>query len=548
MPEEKERAPHQRRFAKRSRVMGTNGAVAASDPLATLAGLKILMEGGNAVDAAVTVSLMQNVTNTSSTGIGGDLFMLIYLAKTREVKALNASGRAPYAATLEAVEKLGYRGRIPRNSIHAATVPGATHGYEEALRQYGTMSFKEVLRDPIHYAEHGYPVSEMTTVGWQLMSRDLGSIPSFKRQFTFDDRTPRPGEIFRNPQLARTLRLLAEGGRDAFYRGPIAEAIVRYSDEHGGFFTLRDFAEHTSTWVEPAETTYRGYRVLEAQPNSQGIAALLMLNLLEGFDLRGLGHNSAEYVHLCLEAKKLAFADRDEYVADPDVVEVPIRKLLSTEYTARRRAIINHDRAADPKPGDPFEFSDTIYTCAADKQGNVVSLISSLFFGFGCGHVPGELGFPLQCRGIGFHLERGHRNCIAPHKRHMHTITPALVLSGERPLMALGVVGGHMQTQAQQQIISNALDFGMSIQEAIDAPRFRHMEGLQGEPQPGVVLDPAIPAETGEGLKRRGHRLVTPDVLAFWMFGGAQAIRIDPENGVYQGGSDCRFDGCAMAH
>jgi len=529
--------------AQRSQVLGRRGVVASSQPLATLAGLKIFMEGGNALDAAVAAALTQNVVEPMSTGVGGDLFILMRVGRTGEVVVLNASGPAPRAATLEEMEKQGHCGAIGSTSIHAATVPGAVDGFHQALSRYGTMGFPEVLRDAIYYAEEGYPVSEVIASGWQRMSKRLAHIPGFREHYSIGSRMPRAGEIFRAPALARSLRLIAEGGCDAFYRGPIAEAIVRYSEEQGGWFTKEDLAGYAASWVQPLETTYRGYRVLVPPPNGHGVTALEMLNILEGFDLRALGHNTPAYLHLCIEAKKLAFADRDAFVADPDMAEVPTEKLVSKGYSTVRRALIDPGRAAaDPTPGDPHGSSDTVYVCAADREGNVVSLINSLFDPFGTGHVAGDTGILLHCRGMGFSLERGHPNCVAPGKRPLHTLIPAMMFQGERPVMAFGLVGAHLQPQGLQQIVCNVADFGMSAQEALDMPRYRHLEGLR------VALERDISGEAEAGLRAMGHELLDRAEQTFWLYGGAQAAAVDAETGALVGASDSRKDGCALAY
>jgi gamma-glutamyltranspeptidase/glutathione hydrolase len=532
----------------RSAVLARHGMAATSQPLATAAALRVLQQGGNAIDAAIAANALLGVVEPMSCGVGGDLFAIVWDSKTKKLYGLNGSGRSPYAATREAFAAAGLK-EIPTHGPLSWSVPGCVDGWEQLRQRFGTRPLSELLAPAIAYAEEGFPVSEIIADDWQGGAAELARIPTSAACFLPDGEAPEAGAIFRNPDLARTLRAIGEGGRDAFYRGPIADTIVAYSEQVGGLFAQRDFQDHTSTWVEPVSTSYRGYDVWELPPNGQGIAVLQMLNLLEPYDLRSLGPQSAEALHLLIEAKKLAYEDRGTYYADPEFSKVPVARLISKEYAAERRRLIDPARANNqPAPGSPGE-ADTIYMTVVDKDFNAISLIQSNFTGFGSNHVPGRLGFPLQNRGCLFALDPKHANRLEPHKRPFHTIIPGFVTRDGKPWLSFGLMGGDMQAQGHAQVITNMIDFGMDVQEAGDAPRFRHFgssepTGPRAEDGGTVVLESEIGLEVRAALKAKGHRIAE----ARGGFGGYQAIRIDTENGVLIGGSDPRKDGAAMGY
>ena len=523
----------------RSAVICQHGAVATSQPLAAQGGLQILKDGGNAVDAAVATAAILNVVEPMSTGIGGDAFMLLYQPKDGTIRGLNASGRAPYAAELEFFTKQGLTSIPAFGSMYPVTVPGTIDGWATLLDKCGTMSLAEVLQPAIDYAENGFPVSPQIGLAWQDSTAMLAQHPDTAETYLTNGKAPTPGEIFHQPNFARTLRLIAEGGRDAFYRGEIADKIVRFSDENGGLFTRQDFADHKSDWVEPIFTNYRGYDVYEIPPNGQGIAALLALNIVEGFDLGAIGHNSSEHLHCAIEAMKLGFADLYKYVTDPTFVDVPVAGLLSNHYTESQRARILPERAnTEPSAGIPAMGSDTVYLCAVDSDRNVVSFINSLFAGFGSGLTAGDTGIMLQNRGAGFSLDPNHANCIAPHKRTLHTIIPGMIAQNGVPLVTFGVMGGQMQTQGHLQFVCNLIDFNMDVQNALDAPRFRVMDDSR------IMLETGIPMNVQAELAQKGHHIIPGNTF----FGGGQAIFIDPSFDTLVAGSDPRRDGCAVGY
>ncbi len=531
---------HPNRFGPgRSAVICEHGAVATSQPLAAQGGLQILREGGNAIDAAVATAAILNVVEPMSTGIGGDAFMLVYQPGAGRIRGLNASGRAPYAAELEFFTQQGLTSIPATGSMYPVTVPGTIDGWATLLDACGTMTLAEVLQPAIDYAENGFPVSPQIGLAWQGGAGLLSRCPDSARTYLNDGRAPAPGEIFRIPHLARTFRLIAEGGRDAFYRGEIAEKIVKFSDENGGLFTMQDFADHGSDWVEPISANYRGYDVYEIPPNGQGIAALLALNIVEGFDIAAMGHNSPEHLHHAIEAMKLGFADLYEYVTDPRFVDVPVDGLLSDEYTARQRARISAERAnVAPTAGAPPIGSDTVYLCAVDSERNVVSFINSLFAGFGSGLVAGDTGIMLQNRGAGFSLDANLANCIAPHKRTLHTIIPGMIAQDGVPLVAFGVMGGQMQTQGHLQLVCNLVEFNMDIQTALEAPRFRVLDDSR------IMLEAGMPMSVQAALAQRGQHIVPGGSF----FGGGQAIFVHPQCNTLIAGSDPRRDGCAVGY
>lgn len=533
----------------RSAVLARNGLAATSQPLATAAAISVLQQGGNAVDAAIAANAVIGVVEPMSCGIGGDLFAIVWDAKSRKLYGLNASGRAPGRASIVEFRRRKLEA-IPTHGPLSWSVPGCVDGWAELRERFGTKSFAELLQPAIEYAEQGFPVSEIIAHDWQGAASSLAEVPTSAACFLPDGQAPRTGEVFRNPDLARSLRLIAEGGRDAYYRGPIAEAIISYSDQVGGLFTRDDFARHTSTWVEPVSTNYRGFDIWELPPNGQGIAALQMLNILEKYDLKSLGFGSPEALHLMIEAKKLAFEDRAKFYADPEFSEVPVAALISKAYADRRRQLIDPDHAHDhPTSGDPAQ-ADTIYMTVVDKDRNCVSLIQSNFHGFGSQHVPGDLGFPLQNRGCLFALDPDHANRLEPGKRPFHTIIPGFVTKDGQPWLSFGVMGGDMQPQGHVQVLCDLIDFGMDVQEAGDAPRWRHLgssepTGPVSKDGGTVVLESGFGMEVRRALEARGHKIVAGGKGGF---GGYQAIRIDVERGILMGGSDPRKDGAAMGY
>ena len=540
-------APNPR--STRSVVMARNGVIATSQPLASAAGLRVMQQGGNAIDAAVTAAAVLSVVEPTMNGGGGDLFAIVYDAKTKTVRALNASGRAPAAATPEEfarrkLDTIPYRGEL------SVSVPGVVDGWNELLTRHGTIGLARALEPAIAYARDGFAVSEIIAHQWKDAEGVLSRDPAAAKTFLPGGRAPAAGDVFRNPALAATLEQLAKGGRDAFYRGPIAKAIAADMKQRNGLLAEADLAAHRADWIEPIATTYRGYQVLELPPNTQGVTALQMLNILEGYDLKALGHNSAAYLHLLVEAKRIAFADRDAWLADyGSVPPEALKRMLSKEYAAERRREIGSDRAArDYKPlalpgvsnaGEhhPEARGDTIYLTAADRDGNVVSLIQSIYESFGAGIVAGDTGIVLHNRGSLFSLRAGHPNRLAPGKRPFHTLVPAMVMKDGRPWLSFGVMGGDMQPQGHVQVLLNLIEFGMNVQEAGEAPRFRHSSN-------GLALESAISPEARFGLDARGHRMIT----GIGLFGGFQGILIDPRTGVLMGGSDPRKDGLAVGY
>jgi gamma-glutamyltranspeptidase/glutathione hydrolase len=536
--------------ATRSVVLARNGMIATSQPLASAAGLRVLQQGGNAIDAAVTAAAVLAVVEPSMTGIGGDLFAIVYDAKTKSIRGLNASGRAPAAATLDEfrrrkLDAIPYRGEL------SISVPGVVDGWHELLAKHGTITLAKAVEPAIAYARDGFAVSEIISNQWDDATAVLAKDRAAAATFLPNGRAPRAGDVFRNPNLAATLQQIAGGGRDAFYRGPIAKAMGDDLKRRNALLAESDLSSHRSDWVDPIATEYRGYRVLEMPPNTQGVTALQMLNILEGFDLKMLGHNSAAYVHLLVEAKRIAFADREAWLADfDDVDKTVLARLLSKEYAAERRREINNERAArdyrpmsttgsPPQPAaePPQGRGDTVYLTAADRDGNVVSLIQSIFENFGSGIVAGETGIVLHNRGALFSLDKSRANVVAPGKRPFHTLVPALVLREGRPWLSFGVMGGDMQPQGHVQVLLNLIDFGMNIQEAGEAARFRHSAA-------GLALESAISADARFGLDQRGHRVIS----SVGAFGGFQGILFDHARGVMMGGSDPRKDGLAIGY
>jgi gamma-glutamyltranspeptidase/glutathione hydrolase len=538
--------------ATRSPVYATHGMVCAAQPLAVQAGLEMLKQGGTAVDAAIATNACLGLMEPTANGLGGDLFAIVWDPKQGKLVGLNASGRAPLALTIDKVPP-DSNGTIPLYTPYSWTVPGCAGGWFELHAKYGKLPMSKVLAPAIRYAEEGFPLSPVIASDWERSTKVFAEKPGFKEVFMPGGHAPREGQLFKNPALAKTLRLLAEKGRDAYYKGPIADALVRYSQANGGFFAKEDFARHTSTWDAPISTDYRGYQVWELPPNSQGLAALQLLNLLENFDLKSMGRESADFWHVMTEAKKIAFADRARYYADPAFAQVPVAQLLSKDYAKQRAARIDIQHAAtSDAPGDVAALNrkETTYLCTADQNGMMVSLIQSNYTGFGSGYVVPELGFGLQDRGALFSLHKGHPNALEPGKRPFQTIIPAFLTKDGKPLMAFGLMGGDMQPQGHAQIIVNLVDFGMNLQEAGDAIRFHHTGS--SEPTGTVMTDGGIlhiedglPAEVIKQLELRGHVIKSESPGAY---GGYQAIWRDPETGVYSGATEKRKDGCALGY
>jgi gamma-glutamyltranspeptidase/glutathione hydrolase len=535
-------------YVTRSEVLARNGMVATSQPLATQAGLAVLRAGGTAVDAAIAANAVLGVVEPTGCGIGGDLFALVWDAETRTLSGLNASGRAPRGLSLEKLRELAGDAIPPRGPL-PITVPGCVDGWFELHARGGKLALSELLAPAIAYAREGFPVSELVARGWQDNARVLAGQPGFDEQFL---PVPEKGTLVKRENLARTLEAIAKGGRDAFYRGALAEQIAAFVRAHGGFLAVEDLAAHRSEWVEPVSTRYRGFDVWELPPNGQGIAALQMLNLLEGFDLAAAGFGSATHLHLLTEAKKLAFEDRARFYADPEFVEVPVAWLVSKEYADERRKLIDPARAAQRvapgERGEPRELSrDTVTLATADAAGNMVALIQSNYRGMGSGVSPAGLGFVLQDRGELFDLAPDRPNTYAPGKRPFHTIIPGFVTKDGEARLAFGVMGGDFQPQGHVQVLVNWLDFQMGLQAACDAPRFAHEGSTDPIGTPQADGGGAVCVETGFGpevldeLKKRGHAFVERRGI----YGGFQGIARDPATGVLTGASDPRKDGHA---
>jgi gamma-glutamyltranspeptidase/glutathione hydrolase len=542
-------------------VLGTRGMVATAHYLATQAGLQILTQGGNAIDAAIAANAAMTVVYPSTCSAGGDIFMLIWDARTQQLHALNGSGRAPQGLTPDYLAAQGIR-RMPERGPLAINVPGAVSGWFSALERFGSLPAETVLAPAIALAEEGMPVSPKLD-RWLTLAADAVLRPwsSSANVFLADGAPPRTGSILRQPALAQSYKQIASEGPDAFYCGPIGREITSYVQQCGGVLSMEDLAQHHSDWVTPISTTYRGYDVYEFPPNTQGIAALEMLNIIEGYDLAALGYHSPEYLHILLEAKKLAFADRDRYVSDPAFVDVPVELLLSKEYAARQRTRINLERAAQHVgPGEPE--GDTMYLCTADRYGNVVSLIQSLYYGFGSGVVGGDTGIMLHNRGAYFSLDPRHVNALQPGKRTMHTLTPAMVLRDGKPYIVLGSMGGDAQPQIHVQLLSAIIDFGRNVQQAIAAPRWRSGRFMVGQDlevggqsdvdehlsttiAEAVVLEQRFPGDVPLALERLGHRTFLHGAWEDGM-GHAQAIRMDPDLHIFEGAADPRCDGLAL--
>jgi gamma-glutamyltranspeptidase / glutathione hydrolase len=537
----------------RSVVHARHGMVATSEPLAAQAGLAVLQRGGNAIDAALAMNAMLGVVEPMSCGIGGDLFAMIWDARTGTLHGLNASGAAPARATLEAMASRGLAA-MPEYGPLTWTVPGCVDGWQALQARFGSWPLSRVLEPAIATAEEGFPVAEVIAGMWEGAAPRLLATPEATRTFLPDGRAPRAGEIFRNPALAQTYRALARDGRDAFYRGPVASALAAFSHEQGGLLDEGDLAANAPRWVAPLSTTYRGVEIWELPPPGQGLAVLQMLGILEGSDLARLGPLSPDYWHLFVEAKKLAFADRARFYADPDFADVPTAALLSRAYAQEQRGRIHPGRAAALVPPGGASFArlsgDTIYLAAVDEQRNAVSLIQSNFRHFGSALVPTGLGFALQNRGSSFSLDPRHANRLEPRKRPFHTIIPALATRGGKPWLVFGVMGADMQPQGQVQVLVNLLDFGMNVQAAGEAPRIEHVgsaspSGAPEAPDGGTVIaEEGIPEAVVAELARRGHQVSRTQRNG----GGYQGILIDRSSGALLGGSESRSDGCAAGY
>lgn len=539
--------PHQ----SRSVVLAKHGIVATSQPLAAQAGLDVLRSGGNAADAAIAANAMMGLVEPMSCGIGGDVFVIYWDAKSQKLYGLNGSGRSPFDLSREEFARREVS-HIPTFGPLAWSVPGCVHGWQELKDRFGTMSFDELLAPSIATAEEGFPVTEVIAGSWRGAVDRLKEWPDSAATYLVDgDRAPRFGELFKNPNLAETYRKIAADGADAFYNGPIAKEIVAFSEQNGGFFSLKDFLEHKSEWVEPVSTTYRGYEVWELPPNGQGIAALEILNILEQHDVKAMGFGSADLAHLFVEAKKLAFADRAKFYSDPAFNDLPVAELISKEYAQRQAKRIDRDHAATDVPtGDPkLTHGDTIYLTVVDKDRNCCSFIQSNYFGFGSQIVPGNVGFALQNRGALFALDDDHLNRYEPHKRPFHTIIPAMITKNGKPHFCYGVMGGDMQPQGHVQVAMNLIDFGMNVQAAGDAARIRHVGSAQptclaADGSGTVQVESGISRKTVESLRARGHKVVR----AKGSFGGYQGILIDWEHGVLHGATEARKDGVALGY
>ena len=570
-------------FATRSEVLARHGMVCTSVPAATQVGLDILKRGGNAVDAAIAANATLGLMEPVSNGIGGDLFAIVYSAKENKLYGINGSGRSPLGLSYEQMraelDKL-HRKTIPPRGMLPISVPGTVDAWSELHKKFGKLKFSDDLAPAVKYAEEGFPVTELIAFYWHFGPEVYKDLPGgFLETYTLDGkgRTPAKGDIFKNPALAKTLRLIGEKGRDAFYKSEVADKIDKFMQENGGYLRKADFEKHTSTWVDPVSTNYRGYDVFELPPNGQGIATLQILNILEGFDLKSMGRNSAETLHVMIEAKKIAWADRAKFYADPEFAKIPLAGLLSKEYAAERRKLIDpghaakaveagmppangaglqptreprQDSTATPKRS-PVDDGDTIYMCTADDDGNMVSLIQSNYRGMGSGIVVPGLGFMFQDRGELFSMEPGHANVYAPGKRPFHTIIPGFVMKDGKPWEAFGVMGGGMQPQGHVQVLTNQIDFGLNAQEAGDASRWQH----EGDNEPTgekmekggyVEVESGIPYEIVRELEKRGHE-VRFDVGGY---GGYQAIKVELHDGqrVYVGASESRKDGQAAGY
>ncbi len=537
-----------REFATRSEVIAQHGMACTSQPLATQVALDVLKQGGNAIDAAIAANATLGLMEPTGNGIGGDLFAIVWSAKDQKLYGLNASGRSPKSLSLEYFKKNNFKS-IPAYGPLPVSVPGCVDGWFELHKKFGKLKMKEILNPAITYAREGFPVSELIAYYMQKGVRFQKRYPNVEKVFALNGHAPKKGEIFKNPALANTLEKIAKGGRDEFYKGSIAKTIDQFFKEQGGFLSYEDMASHYSEWVEPISINYRGYDVWELPPNGQGTAALQILNIMEGYDVKAMGFGTAEYIHHFTEAKKLAFEDRAKFYADPAFNDLPIDELISKEYADKRRKLINSKRAGRSYDPGKIETGNTIYLTVADKDGNMVSLIQSNYRGMGSGMCPPGLGFILQDRGEMFSLEKGHLNVFEPGKRPFHTIIPAFITKDGKPYISFGLMGGSMQPQGHAQIVINLVDFGMNLQEAGDAPRIRHGGSSQptGEKMKNggtLYLESGIHWEELQKLMQMGHKIQWD----LGGFGGYQAILWDEKNKVYYGASESRKDGQAAGY
>ncbi|MDA1128999.1 MAG: gamma-glutamyltransferase [Chloroflexi bacterium] len=524
--------------SRRSTILATNGMVATSQPLAAVTGLRILMEGGNAVDAAIAAAAALNVVEPMSTGVGGDMFALVWDNKKKSVSALNGSGRAPAAASIDELLNKGHR-TYPDVGVYSVAVPGAVHGWEALLDSCGTMPMSKVLEPAINFAENGFPVSDIISFQWQQQLGKLSAFPSGTEMLP-NGGTPAQGDLVKLPTLASTLRAIAEGGSDAFYKGSIAEKTSAFVQEHGGWLSVEDMAADASDWDEPISVDYRGVTCWECPPNGQGIAALEALNIAEGYDIKGMGSQSADAYHHLIEAMRLGFSDAFQYVADPRKANVPIKELTSKEYAATRRALMDSKKAMSTVPyGKVHGGSDTVYISVVDGQGNACSFINSVFSNFGSGMVVPGTGIVLHNRASLFSLDPNHANALAPHKRPYNTIIPGMATIGDELHLCYGMMGAFMQPQGHLQLISNMVDHGMDPQQAINALRF--MVGNDN-----VILEEGLDQGVARELRSRGHNVGQITGYNRVSIGGAQVIQRDPDTGVLRGGSEPRKDGCAI--
>ena len=535
-------------FATRSEVIAQNGMVATSHPLASQIGIDILKEGGNAIDAAIAANAALGLMEPTGNGIGGDLFAIIWIEKEKKLYGLNASGRSPENLTLEYFKENNFKS-IPAYGPLPVSVPGCVDGWFELHNKFGKIKMRDILNPTIKYAEDGFPVTELVSYYMDVASDNFKNYPNFKETFFIDDSTPLKGQVFKNSDLANTLRTIVKSGKKGFYEGEIAHRIANFVQDQGGFLSYDDLKNHKSEWIEPVSTNYRGFDVWELPPNGQGIAALQILNLLEGYDIRSMGFGSADYIHHFVEAKKIAFADRAKYYADMDFNEIPVEYLISKEYADIRRKDINSENSASTVSPGNIENGDTIYLTTADSEGNMVSLIQSNYRGMGSGMVPEGLGFMLQDRGELFSLDENHFNVYAPKKRPFHTIIPAFITKDGNPFISFGLMGGAMQPQGHAQIVINIIDFDMNLQEAGDAPRIRHQSNQQptgGEMTDGgeLALEKGFDYKQIRELMKKGHSVI----YDLGSFGGYQAIMIDYINKVYFGASESRKDGSAIGY
>ncbi len=537
-----------KKFATRSEVIAQHGMAATSHPLATQVAIDILKKGGSAIDASIAANACLGLMEPTGNGIGGDIFAIVWDAKAQKLHGLNGSGRSPKSLTLDYFLENGYED-IPYYGPLPVSVPGCVDGWFELHGKFGKLSMKENLKPAIDYARNGFPMTELIAYYLKGSAPRYMKYPGFKEVFLPNGKTPAKGEIFKNSYLANTLETIANEGRDAFYRGDIARTIAAYMKEQGGFLSYEDLASHKSEWIDPVSTNYRGYDVWELPPNGQGIAALQILNILEGFDIASMGFGSEEYMHTFIEAKKLAFEDRAKYYSDMDFNRIPVDALISKDYAKERMKMIDPDRAARSYPAGKLGHGDTIYLTVADKEGNMISLIQSNYLGIGSGMTPTGLGFVLQDRGNLFALDKNHMNVYEPGKRPFHTIIPAFVTKDGKPFFSYGVMGGAMQPQGHAQVLINIIDFGMNIQEAGDAPRINHSGSSQptgSEMTNGgkVQLETGFDYEVVRELRKKGHNII----FSVGPYGGYQGIMWDDENKVYYGASESRKDGMAAGY